>query len=83
MLQRDTAVAQLMRAYALALRGRRGELTVNELLRWQELLEKAADRSAGSIAAARKFEAERRVQEADGAAAERAARRQRDAERER
>ena len=69
--------------YALALRGRRGELTADELPRWEQLLEKAADRPTGSIAAARQYEAERRVQDAEQAAAAREAERQRAVERER
>lgn len=69
--------------YDLTLRARKGEMTASEAPRWEELLEKTAGRPTGSIAAARKFETERRVQDAEQAVAERKAKRQREAERER
>ena len=77
------SIAEGQELYDLTCRAMKGAMTASEAPRWEELLEQAADRPAGSIAAARKFEAERRVQDAEQAAAERAAKRQREAERER
>lgn len=69
--------------YELTLRSMKGALTASEAPRREALLEKTAERPTGSMAAARQYEAERRVQDAEEAAAEREAKRQREAERER
>ena len=69
--------------YDLTLRSMKGAMTAREVPRWQELLEKVGDRPTGSIAAAREYEIERQAQDAEEAAAEREAERQRAVERER
>ena len=77
------SVEEAQELSGLTLRSMKGAMTASEAPRWEELLEKTADRPTGSIARARQYEAERRAQDAEEAAAEREAQRQRDAERER
>ena len=69
--------------YDLTLRATEGRDDGDEVPRWEELMEKAADRPTGSIAAARQYVIERRAQDAEQAAAAREAERRRAVERER
>ena len=69
--------------YDLTLRSVKGAMTASEVPRFNELLEKAADKPVGSIEAQRQFEVERRAQEVEQAAEAREAERQRAVERER
>ena len=81
--RRALVLKEVQEVYDLTLRSVKGAMTATEVPRWEELMEKMAARPAGSIAAAREYEAERRVQDAEQAAAEREAERQRAVERER